>query len=121
MLKLKCGLAPIHPGEIFYDGYLKEKNISVSEFSKSSGISEEYLFGFISRKKDVTPEIAEKLANAIGTSKEIWLLLQIDYDTRMYGKPSKVSLTIAIFMVIVFSNLLFSAALFVLHQVISLL
>lgn len=55
--------------------------MSQSELAIMSGLSEQKIEDLISEKGKVSPEIALKLALALGTTPEFWLTLQQDYDT----------------------------------------
>jgi len=72
---------PLHPGEVLQSEFLIPLKISLGELAIMSGLSEQKIEDLISEKGKVSPEIALKLALALGTTPEFWLTLQQDYDT----------------------------------------
>jgi len=72
---------PLHPGEVLQSEFLIPLKISLGELAIMSGLSEQKIEDLINEKGRVNPEIALKLALALGTTPEFWLTLQQDYDT----------------------------------------
>lgn len=72
-----------HPGS-----YIKESldtlSMSSREFSLRTGISERTLSDLLNEKGSVTFDIANKLATFFGSSVEMWLNLQTQYNIYMY-------------------------------------
>ena len=60
--------------------FLKPLEISRSHFAARLGISVDILNEIISGKRGVTPEIALRLAQALGIPADFWLGLQQDWD-----------------------------------------
>lgn len=79
---IKNGMRPIHPGETIIECWMKPMNMGIMELSQKSGLLIKVIKPVTKMKKPVTPEIAEGLAKAFWTSKELWLNLQATYDTR---------------------------------------
>lgn len=81
------------PAEVFHPGvYLKEE-IEAREwtwraFEDESGIDYATLTLLIFGNEAVTPELAEKIAAAFGTSPEMWLNLQASWDAR-HHRPTE--------------------------------
>lgn len=71
---------PPHPGEMLFELYLKELNISISRAALMLGISRKHLSNIVNCKVPITPEIALKLAKCFHTTAEIWLKEQMKYD-----------------------------------------
>ena len=73
---------PIHPGEILWEEFLLPMEISQSEFIQHLGgtWSQPKLSALIRGKRAVTEPIALDLADALGTSSEFWINLQIDVN-----------------------------------------
>lgn len=71
---------PPHPGEILSEEYIKPLGFSVSAFALKLGTSRKNLSEIVNEKVGISPEMALKLAKALGTSPEIWLRLQLKYD-----------------------------------------
>lgn len=71
---------PPHPGEILLEEYIKQLGFTVSAFALKIGTSRKNLSEIVNEKVGISPEMALKLAKALGTSPEIWLRLQAKYD-----------------------------------------
>jgi len=68
---------PPHPGEllsVWIDG------LTISEFAIAIGISRVTLSRIINGHASVTPDLAIRLEQALGTSREMWTNLQSSYD-----------------------------------------
>jgi addiction module HigA family antidote len=68
---------PAHPGEL-----VKERigSLSVSAAAEHLRVSRVTLSRLINGKAGVSAEMALRLAEAFGTSPELWLKLQMNYD-----------------------------------------
>ncbi len=72
---------PPHPGEMLYELYLKENNISISRAALMLGISRKHLSNIVNCKVPITSEIALKLEKCFkSTSASMWLKFQMKYD-----------------------------------------
>ena len=72
--------APIHPGEILLDEFLKPMGISAYRLAKETGIPQTRLSQIIKAKRRVTADTALRLSTYFGTTAQFWLGLQDDYD-----------------------------------------
>lgn len=75
------------PAEIFHPGVhlrdeLDERGWESITLQELSGIPSEIISMIRLQKTDITPEIAERLSKALGTSPEYWLNLQKAWDER---------------------------------------
>jgi antitoxin HigA-1 len=70
---------PPHPGELIGDS-LHELDISVAIAAEELGVSRQHLNNLINGRSSVTPEMALKLEQAIGSTAETWMGMQINYD-----------------------------------------
>lgn len=70
---------PIHPGEILWEEFLLPLNISQSEFVRHLGgtWTQPKLSAIIRGKRAVTEAIALDFSDALGTSPEFWINLQV--------------------------------------------
>jgi HTH-type transcriptional regulator/antitoxin HigA len=66
------------PGEILLEE-LEARNLSQSDFAIRLNRPLETVSEIIKGKKSITPESANDIAAALGTSPELWLGLQEDY------------------------------------------
>ncbi len=70
------------PGEILFEEFLKPLGLSQAQFAQHLGGSwtQPKVSEIINKKRRVTESIALDFADALGTSPEFWLNLQIRYD-----------------------------------------
>ena len=73
-------LAPIHPGEILLEEFLKPMNISQNQVGRDLGVSPRRINEIIHGKRSVTADTALRLSAYFGNSASFWLGLQMDYD-----------------------------------------
>ena len=69
-----------HPGEILLEEFLKPLGITQVAFSAHLGIPLQRVNEIIKGHRGVTPETAWLFAEALGTSAELWLGLQMGHD-----------------------------------------
>jgi addiction module HigA family antidote len=71
---------PPHPGEILREETLPSLNITITEFARLLDTSRQAISEIINEKRGISPQMALKLAKALGTSPDVWLGLQLKYD-----------------------------------------
>jgi addiction module HigA family antidote len=71
---------PTHPGGILKRLYLHPRRISTIELAEAVGVSRKTISKLINECGAVTPEIALRFSIAFGTSPQLWLNLQQNYD-----------------------------------------
>lgn len=71
---------PPHPGEFITDVYLEPNGISGRELAAKLDVAASTLSRILKGTSRVTPEMALRLAKAIGRSPEIWLAMQDYHD-----------------------------------------
>jgi len=79
---------PPHPGEVIRE-YLGEMTVSAA--ARHLGVGRVTLSRVLNGKAAVSPEMAVRLAAALGTSSpEVWLRMQAQYDLWQIGKRKRV-------------------------------
>jgi antitoxin HigA-1 len=73
-------LKPVHPGEILRLDFLEPMGLSVYRLSKETGVSAQHLGRIVAGTRGITAEVALRLARFFGTSAQVWLGLQVEYD-----------------------------------------
>lgn len=73
-------LAPVTPGELLVEEFLKPLGITQSAFAVRLGVSFPRLNEIIRAKRAVTPDTALRLARVTGMTADFWLGLQTDWD-----------------------------------------
>ena len=71
---------PPHPGEFIRDIYLVPHGFSVRALAENLGVSPSTITRIINGSSAVSPEMALRLAKALGRSPESWLAMQHNYD-----------------------------------------
>ena len=73
-------LEPVHPGEILREDFLDPLALSIDSLARSLHVLANRLSGIVSQKRGITSAMAQRLARYFGTSAELWLGLQQDYE-----------------------------------------
>jgi addiction module HigA family antidote len=73
-------LAPVHPGEVLLEEFLKPMGLSQSRVALAIGVHPRRINEIVLRKRGITADTALRLAKFFGTSAELWLGLQKDYE-----------------------------------------
>jgi len=76
----KSKLSPIHPGEVLLEEFLKPMNLSQNRLALDIGVPARRINEIVLGKRSVTVDTALRLARYFGTSPQLWLGLQMDYD-----------------------------------------
>lgn len=71
---------PIHPGEILSEEFLKPAGITQEQCAKALGVSRRTVNEIVRGRRSITAEMAIRLSLVLGTSAEMWMGLQVDYD-----------------------------------------
>ena len=75
------GIAMIkHPGQLVKSLCLEPLNVSVTEAAQALHVSHPTLSKLVNGHIGISPEMAMRLAMAFGTSEELWINLQSQYD-----------------------------------------
>ena len=69
---------PPHPGAVLQD-YLPE-GLSMSDAAQKLAISRQSLSVIINGRTGISAEMAMRLSKALGTSADLWLGMQMQYD-----------------------------------------
>ena len=76
----KKDLAPIHPGEILLEDFLKPLGLSQYRLAKGISVSPRRINKIVHGKLAVTADTALRLARFFGVSDRFWLNLQTGFD-----------------------------------------
>lgn len=71
---------PSHPGEILLEEFLKPMGLSQLQFARHVGWTYARVNELVRGKRGVTPETALVLSDAFGTTPDVWLNLQKNFD-----------------------------------------
>jgi addiction module HigA family antidote len=73
-------LAPVHPGEILLEDFLKPLGLSQYRLAKGVSVPPRRINEIVLGKRAVSADTALRLARFFGTSDRFWLNLQAAYD-----------------------------------------
>ena len=73
-------LAPIHPGEILLEEFLKPMKISQESLARDLNVPIEQINEIIQEKQGITADIALRLSRYFAMSERFWMNLQTRYD-----------------------------------------
>ena len=80
-MSAKNGMRPVHPGEILCEE-LETLGLSANELATALDVSPNCITAILSGQRDVTADIALRLARYFGTTPKVWLNLQKTYELR---------------------------------------
>lgn len=73
-------LAPVHPGEVLFEEFLKPLGLSQNRLALSIGVSPRRINEIVLGKRRITAETALRLGRYFDMTPQFWLGLQADYD-----------------------------------------
>jgi len=76
-------LDPIHPGEILLEEFMKPLDISINRLARDLAVPPGRISAIVNGKRAITADTALRLAKYFGTSSELWLGLQAEFDLRI--------------------------------------
>jgi antitoxin HigA-1 len=75
--------APITPGEILREEFLKGYSLSQSQLARAIGVSPNRIAEIVNNRRGITADTALRLSLFFGNSPEFWLNLQTSYDLKI--------------------------------------
>jgi addiction module HigA family antidote len=81
-------LDPIPPGEILLEEFLRPMGISQNQLARDLDVPVSRVAGIVSGERAITADSALRLATYFGTSPQMWLSLQNEYDLRVLAATS---------------------------------
>lgn len=76
-------IEPIHPGEILMEDFIEGFGITQNKLAVSIGVPPRRINEIVHGKRGITADTAIRLARYFGTSEELWMNLQSDYELRL--------------------------------------
>lgn len=84
---------PTHPGELIREDLLPETGITQSRLAQLMGVSRRTVSEIIHERRQVTPDIAFRLAKVFNSTPEMWLNMQQSVDlwktNKVHGQEYK--------------------------------
>ena len=72
--------SPLHPGVVLNEVYMSEMSLSQTDLAKKCQCSHRKINEIINGKRGISPDFALVLERVLGTTAEMWVRMQADYD-----------------------------------------
>ena len=79
----KSPFAPVTPGEILKEEFLRDYGLSQAQLAKAIGISPNRIAEIVNNRRRITADTALRLGLYFGNSPDFWMNLQAHYDLKM--------------------------------------
>jgi addiction module HigA family antidote len=87
---LKRGMKPTHPGRVLRNLYMEPLDLNNGDAAENLGITRKTLSLLLNEHQGISAEMALRLAKAFGTTPELWMNMQRNYD--LWNAEQKVPL-----------------------------
>jgi len=71
---------PAHPGEVLREMYIEPLGLTVTETAKALGVTRKALSELVNMRSGISTTMALRLSRAFGTTPELWLNMQRNFD-----------------------------------------
>ena len=72
--------APIHPGKVLEEVYMAEIGLNQTTLAKRCGCASRKINEIVNGKRGISPALALVFESELGTSAEMWVRMQAEYD-----------------------------------------
>ena len=72
--------APVHPGMVLAEDFLRPMKINPSQLAKRIGVSPRCIDGIVNGDSGITADTALRLGKFFGMEAQVWMNLQSHYD-----------------------------------------
>lgn len=79
---------PPHPGRVVRQECIEPLGLTVTEAAKRLGVTRQTLNNLVNGKGGISAEMAVRLSKAFGSSPEVWLGMQMEYDLAQVEKEA---------------------------------
>ena len=74
---------PIHPGEVLMEDFIEGVGITQNKLATAIGVPPRRINEIVHGKRGITADTTVRLAKYFGTSAELWMNLQSQYELRL--------------------------------------
>ena len=71
---------PPHPGRIVRQECIEPLGLTITAAAAALGVTRQALNNLVNGKAGISPEMAIRLSKVFGSSPDVWLSIQMDYD-----------------------------------------
>jgi addiction module HigA family antidote len=79
-------LSPMHPGEVLREEFLVPLNMAPGALARTMNVPRTRIERIANEEIGITADTALRLGKALGTTPQLWLNLQTDYDLQTAQK-----------------------------------
>lgn len=79
---------PPHPGRVIRQECIEPLNLTITDAAGHLGVTRQALNNLVNEKAGISPEMAIRLSKAFGSSPEVWLGMQMEYDLAQAEKKA---------------------------------
>ena len=80
MARRNIKLDPVHPGEILREDFMAPLGLSINALARALHTPPNHVSGIVNESRGISATMALRLARYFGTSPDLWLGLQLDYE-----------------------------------------
>ena len=80
---------PVHPGEVLKEDVLAEAGLTVARAAEILGVGRPALRAVLNGRASLSPEMALRFEKAFGTSMDLMLKMQLQFDIAKTRKGAK--------------------------------
>ena len=88
MTKHRKPLAPIHPGEILREEFMRPMGVSINRLARDIAVPPNRVSAIVNGVRAISADTALRLGKYFGVSPEMWTGLQSEYDLRVARRTS---------------------------------
>lgn len=71
---------PLHPGIVLKEVYMAEMGLNQVQLAEKCGCSHRKINEIVNGKRGISPQFAIVLEEVLGTTAEMWVRMQAEYD-----------------------------------------
>lgn len=71
---------PMHPGQVLAEVYMAEMGLNQSDLARRCGCAPRKINEIVNGRRGISPSFALVLESVLGTSAEMWVRMQAEYD-----------------------------------------
>ena len=79
---------PMHPGLVLNEVYMKEMGLNQSRLAELCDCSPRKINEIVNGKRSISPDFALILEKVLGTTAEMWVRIQAEYDLYIARKKA---------------------------------
>jgi antitoxin HigA-1 len=79
---------PMHTGIVLNEIYMKEMGLNQSQLAEKCDCSPRKINEIVNGKRSISPEFALTLEKVLGTTAEMWVRIQAEYDLLIARKKA---------------------------------